>query len=102
LIQFHEVADGFLLVGGDFDQREVAFQASGAIGNYFRASRTSTSFSRLAASRRCAPFSSVVGHDGHARDLLVLRRADGERVNIDGEAARKRRDAVQDTGFVST
>jgi len=41
-----------------------------------------------------------VGNDGHAGDRLVLRGADGERVNIDGEASRERRDTVEDAGFI--
>ena len=41
-----------------------------------------------------------VRHDGHARDFFVLRWPDCERINIDGQAARQGRDAVQDAGFV--
>ena len=41
-----------------------------------------------------------VSDDGHAGDFVVFRWADSERIDVDGQAPRQRRDAVEDAGLV--
>src|SRR6266581_4289334 len=41
-----------------------------------------------------------VSHDRHAGDFFILRWANRERINIDGQAPRKGRDTIEDAGFV--
>src|SRR5260370_40298591 len=41
-----------------------------------------------------------VSHDGHAGDFFILRWANRERIDIDGQAPRKGRDTIEDAGFV--
>jgi hypothetical protein len=39
-------------------------------------------------------------HDGHASDLFVFGGADRQRINIDGQAPRQGRNAIENTGFI--
>src|SRR3981081_2985871 len=41
-----------------------------------------------------------VRDDGHTRYRLVFRGADGERIDIDGQAPRERRDAIHHAWFI--
>src|SRR6266404_6879484 len=96
LDQLHEVRT-VLLIGGDFDQCKVAFQQR-AIGNIFCKAYIDEFFKAGFEAMRALLVG--VGDDGHTGDRFVLGRADGERVNIDGEAAREGRDAVKDARFI--
>src|ERR1700720_2881741 len=41
-----------------------------------------------------------VCHDGHARNLFVVRRPNRQRIDVDGQPPRQRRDAVQHARLV--
>jgi hypothetical protein len=94
--QFHQVRP-VLLVGGHFDESEVAFQ-HGAGSDVFGEKNVHEFFETRFETHRAALVG--VGADGHARDFLVFRGANGERIDVDREAPGERSDAIQDTGLV--
>ena len=91
LDEFHQVG-AVLLVGGNFDQRQVALQ-HGTVGNIFGQQDIHELFQ--------AGFQPVgaalirVRAKSHAGNRFVFGGADGERINVDGQAPGEGSDPVQ-------
>src|SRR4029077_7219608 len=86
-----------LLVGGHFDEREVALQ-QGALGDVLGEPHIDKLFKAGFEAMR-ALFVGV-GDDGHARNLFIFRGANRQRVDVNGQTAGQRGDTVQDPGLV--
>jgi hypothetical protein len=86
-----------LLIGRDFDQGQVSLEKR-ASGDVFRKQDIDELFEAGFEAMRA----SFIGmrHDGHSGDFFILRWPDRERINVDGQAPRKGRDAVEDAGFI--
>ncbi len=86
-----------LLIRRDFDQGQVTLKKR-ASGDIFRKQDVDELFEAGFQTMRA----SFIGvrHDGHARDFFILRRTDRKRIDIDGQAPRKRRDAIKDARLV--
>src|SRR5438105_3568980 len=85
------------LVCRDLDQREIALQ-QGTLGDVF-AEQHVYQFFEAGLETMGAAFVGV-RDDGHAGDLLVFGRADGERVDVNVQTARERGDTVQNARFI--
>src|SRR5258708_12615594 len=94
--QFHQVG-AILLIGRDFDQGKVSLEKRTS-GDIFCKENIDELFEAGFEAMR----TSFIGmrHDGHAGNFFILGWADRERIYIDGQAPSKRRDTVEDAGFV--
>ena len=86
-----------LLIGRDFDQGQVALEKR-ACGDVFRKQDIDKLFEAGFQAMRA----SFVGvrHDGHTGNFFIFCWTDRKRINIDGQAARQGRDAIEYAGFV--
>src|SRR3984893_2352680 len=96
LDQFHQMRPGFLICRY-LDQCQVALQER-ALGNIFRQQYVDELFEAGFETVRA----SLVGvrDDRHAGYFFIVGRADGERIDVDGQASRQRRYAVQHARLV--
>src|SRR5208283_1732210 len=96
LDEFHQVRP-VLLVGGDLDQRQVAFQHR-TVGDVFGQQDIHKLFQAGFQAMRAALIR--VRAKGHPGNRFIFRWADSKRINIDGQAAGEGSYAIQYTRLV--